>query len=184
LPGGTFNLLTPKLSGLGSTSAQATGVNNNLAVCGFYVDGGGNTHGFSMPGLSQNAVSIDYPGATFTQALGLNSLGEIVGDYTDAGGAMHGFLDDHGTFLKIDDPLGVGTTTINGINDKGQLVGFFVDANGNTEGFLASPVPDGGTTFGLLILAFGSLALLTCRDSRALCLHTLSSCVGRGWRMT
>jgi hypothetical protein len=39
----------------------------------------------------------------------------------------------------VDDPHGVGTTTINGVNDFGQLVGFYVDANGNTDGLLAAP---------------------------------------------
>ena len=38
----------------------------------------------------------------------------------------------------MDDPNGLGTTTINGVNDLGQLVGFYVDANGNTDGFVAT----------------------------------------------
>jgi hypothetical protein len=42
-------------------------------------------------------------------------------------------------FSTVDDPHGIGTTTINGVNDFGQLVGLYVDANGNTDGFLASP---------------------------------------------
>ena len=53
---------------------------------------------------------------------------------------MHGFTwtPRHG-FTTVDDPHGVGTTTINGVNDFGQLVGFYVDGNGNTDGFLATP---------------------------------------------
>ena len=45
----------------------------------------------------------------------------------------------HARFHSIDDPKGIGTTTINGLNDKGQLVGFYVDGAGNTDGFLATP---------------------------------------------
>jgi uncharacterized membrane protein len=156
---GSLYSLTTSLNGLGSTSAQATGVNNNLAVSGFYVDAGGVNHGFFFSKYNQTPVTIDYPGATFTQALGLNNLGEVVGDYIDASGAMHGFLDVHGALQSIDDPLGVGTTVVNGINDKGQLVGFFVDAAGATEGFLASPAPDAGSTLGLLALGLAALAV-------------------------
>jgi hypothetical protein len=158
-PDKVFHILTSALNGLGSQSAQATGVNNNLGVTGFYIDGLNVTHGFFLPGLSQTPVTIDLQGATFTQALGLNNLGEIVGDYIDAGGKMHGFLDNNGVFQTIDDPQGIGTTTINGINDKGQLVGFFVDANNATEGFLASPTPDSCATSGLLILTLAALAV-------------------------
>ena len=41
--------------------------------------------------------------------------------------------------LAIDDPKGVGTTTINGLNDKGEFEGCYVDAAGNIDGFLATP---------------------------------------------
>jgi hypothetical protein len=44
----------------------------------------------------------------------------------------------HG-FTSIDDPNGVGTTTINGVDDLGELVGFYVDGVRNTDGFLATP---------------------------------------------
>ena len=46
--------------------------------------------------------------------------------------------DNHG-FATVDDPNGLGTTTINGVNDFGGLVGFYVDGNGNTDGFTAIP---------------------------------------------
>jgi hypothetical protein len=53
---------------------------------------------------------------------------------------MHGFTwTPWAGFTSIDDPHGLGTTTINGVNDRGQLVGFYVDAAGNTDGFLATP---------------------------------------------
>ena len=66
-----------------------------------------------------------------------------MGTYTVGSGSsavMHGFTwtAKHG-FTPVDDPHGIGTTTINGVNDKGQLVGFYVDSAGNTDGLLATP---------------------------------------------
>ena len=75
-----------------------------------------------------------------TQALGVNDRDEVVGVYTNADTAMHGFTwTPQGGFQTVDDPHGVGTTTINGVNDRGELAGFYVDAAGNTDGMLALP---------------------------------------------
>ena len=73
----------------------------------------------------------------------MNSHDEVVGVYTALG--QHGHdarlhLDPAGRLpARVDDPHGMGTTTINGVNDFGVLVGFYVDANGNTDGFVATP---------------------------------------------
>lgn len=62
----------------------------------------------------------------------------VVGSGSSAG--MHGFTWRAGRgFTTVDDPHGMGTTTVNGVNDHGQLVGFYVDAADNTDGFLATP---------------------------------------------
>lgn len=54
--------------------------------------------------------------------------------------SMHGFTwTPRGGFTTVDDPNGVGSTTINGVNDQGELVGFYTDAAGNTDGMLAMP---------------------------------------------
>ena len=57
---------------------------------------------------------------------------------------MHGFtlkspLGPVSHWQSIDDPNGVGTTTVNGVNNTGKLVGFYTDAAGNTDGMLATP---------------------------------------------
>jgi hypothetical protein len=126
----------------GVTSLTAAAINDLDHVAGFYTNPAtGNTDGF----LRANGRFIDLaaPGASSTMALGVNNRDEVVGTYTVGSGSsavMHGFTwtPQHG-FSTVDDPHGVGTTTINGVNDFGQLVGFYVDANGNTDGLLATP---------------------------------------------
>jgi hypothetical protein len=80
-------------------------------------------------------------------ALGVNDHDEVGGVYTVVSGSgtvMHGFTwTPGGGFTTVDDPHGIGTTTINGVNDKGDLVGFYTDAIGNTDGLLATPLHQG-----------------------------------------
>jgi uncharacterized membrane protein len=118
--------------------AQATGINNSQAVCGFFIDSQNVNHGFLLNGGI--FLQLDYPGSTFTQALGLNNTGQVVGDYMDAAGLTHGFVYtvSSGQFVSVDDPNGVGMTVVNGTNDAGALVGFFGTAPINT-GFVATP---------------------------------------------
>jgi hypothetical protein len=121
--------------------AQATGINDNQSISGFFIDSAGVNHGFLL--AKGTFFTLDFPGATSTQAFGLNNEDDVVGAYVDAQGLTHGFIFDDGHFQSVDDPEGVGTTTINGINDRGQLVGFFVDAAGNTDGLVATPHREG-----------------------------------------
>jgi hypothetical protein len=117
-------------------SLQATAINDRGDIAGnIGSDGFLLRHGH----LTELAV----PGASATMALGVNNFDEVVGTYmVGSGGSaqMHGFTWQPGRgFTSIDDPHGIGTTTINGVNDFGQLVGFYTDAAGNTDGFLATP---------------------------------------------
>jgi len=108
-------------------------------------------------------------GSTFAQPLGLNDSGQIVGDYIDAGGQMHGFVYtiSTGIYQSVDDPNGIGTTTINGINDQGQLVGFYVDSNQNTIGFVASASPEPNSLSLTLLGAMLAGVALKLRSRRA-----------------
>jgi hypothetical protein len=85
-------------------------------------------------------TALKFPGATATQAFGVNDRDEVVGAYT-VGTTSHGFTwtPEQG-FNTVDDPDGIGTTTLNGVNDHGQLVGFYTDKFTNVDGLLATPV--------------------------------------------
>ena len=123
----------------GATSTQATGINNAGSVCGFYIDGGGVSHGWLE--VQGHLTVLDYPGSAGTAAGGLNNKGLVVGFYTDNSGGTHGFVYNTSskTFTNIDDPNnGTGTTLVNGVNDAGVLVGFS-GASPINNGFVATP---------------------------------------------
>jgi hypothetical protein len=125
-----------------SASLTAAAINRTGDIAGFYTNPAtGNTDAF----LLRNGQFTDLvaPGASSTMALGVNDNDEVVGTYTVGSGSsavMHGFTwTPRGGFQTVDDPHGMGTTTINGVNDAGDLVGFYVDSAGNTDGMLATP---------------------------------------------
>jgi hypothetical protein len=123
-------------------SLTAAAINNHGDVAGFYTTADGATDGF-VKVADGRFITLAYPGAAMTQALGINDSGEVVGTYDIATGAnckTHGFTWRAGRgFTTVDDPHGVGATSINGVNDAGNLVGFYTDARGNTNGMLALP---------------------------------------------
>jgi hypothetical protein len=124
----------------GATSVTAAAISNGGDIAGFDTDAQGNVDSFLLSGWGHE-TTLDYPGATSTQALGVNDSDEVVGVYTNPDMSMHGFTwTPEGGFMTLDDPHGIGTTTINGVNDAGELVGFYVDAAGNTDGMLAMPL--------------------------------------------
>ena len=134
-------------------NSQATGVNDNGEVVGFYqYDTMGDFSAFTD--IGGTITPFQAFGSASTQALGLNDLGEIVGDYIDAGGVMHGFLDNAGMFTTLD-PAGSLGTTINGINDQGRVVGFYLNGMENTIGTVGT-VPEPAS---LLLLAGGLLGM-------------------------
>jgi len=140
-----YNIATHRYSTVtesGVSSLTAAAINDRGDVAGFYTAGDGNTDAFIKFG-NQTFINLSVPGASSTMALGVSNSDEVVGTYTVGSGnsaVMHGFTWQPGRgFSTVDDPHGIGTTTINGVNDHGQLVGFYVDAAGNTDGFLATP---------------------------------------------
>ena len=142
-----YSIITHRFSrvtkpGAAGLSLTAAAINNHGDVAGFYTTSGGVTDAFlKYPG--GRFITLAVPGASMTQAFGVNDSDEVVGTYTVGTGnnaATHGFTwrPGHG-FSTVDDPHGIGTTTINGVNDRGDLVGFYTDGKGNTDGMLALP---------------------------------------------
>jgi hypothetical protein len=128
----------------GITNPTGAAINNNGDIAGFGTDASGDVVGYLLR-PNGNVTVLSVPGSSMTQPLGINDSREVVGVYTVGSGdnAMtHGFTwtPARGFQTPVDDPHGIGATTINGVNDWGQIVGFYTDANGNTDGFLASPV--------------------------------------------
>lgn len=131
---GKFTPVTPP----GSTNVTVAGINDAGDICGFYGPPSA-TIGFIRKG--ENFSTLTFPGSSATMALGINYYDRVVGSYTNgSSGGMHGFLLidplKHARWTSIDDPHGVGTTTINGLNDRHDLVGFYVDSAGNTDGMV------------------------------------------------
>lgn len=125
----------------GAMSTTAAGINNRGDIAGFYTTAAGVTKSFLMT-RGGRLMRLVYPGATMTQAFGLNDSREVVGAYTIGTGdaaKTFGFTWTPGRGWKsVNDPMGMGSTTINGVNNAGDLVGFYNDAAGNTHGFLMS----------------------------------------------
>lgn len=119
----------------------AAAISDSGDIAGFYSTAAGATDGFVSRG--GHFTGLAFPGAAQTMALGVSDSGEVVGTYTVGTGsnaASHGFTwTARGGFAGVDDPNGVGATTINGVNDRGDLVGFYTDSAGNTDGLLATP---------------------------------------------
>jgi len=123
-------------------SLTAAAINNYGDVAGFYAKTSSQTDAF-LRLHNGRFITLAVPGAAMTQAFGVNDRDEVVGAYTVGSGnnaQLHGFTwrPGHG-FSTVDDPHGVGTTTINGVNDAGELVGFYVDGAGHTDGMIALP---------------------------------------------
>jgi hypothetical protein len=143
--GYTYNIATHsygQVTVAGDSNVTASGINNNGDIAGFATNGAGATEGFLvLP--NGHVVHLNVPGATMTQAFGVNDGDEVVGTYTVGTGnnaKSYGFIWSPGFgFETINDPNGVGATTLNGINDRGQLVGFYTDQGGNTIGLVARP---------------------------------------------
>ena len=138
-----YNEITPS----GIANPTAAGINNNGDIAGFGTDNAGDSSNGNVVGFllhrGGRVTILNVPGSSQTQALGINDRDEVVGVYqvgTGSSAVMHGFTwtPERG-FQTVDDPNGVGTTTVNGVNDEGQLVGFYTDAAGNVDGLLASP---------------------------------------------
>lgn len=134
-----FSLVTEP----GATSLFAGAINNRGDVVGFYYTSSdtSNTVGF-IRYSDGSSVDLRAPGACSTLPYGVNDTDEVVGAYSPCGqsNVMDGFTWTEQTgFTTVNDPSGVGTTTIFGVNNAGDLVGSYTTDHGTiTNGMLAT----------------------------------------------
>jgi probable HAF family extracellular repeat protein len=117
-----------------SAQTQVVGINNEGKTVGFYIDAGGNTHGFEK---DRDFVTVDLPGTTFNQLLGINNRKQEAGYFQDAAGLQHGYLRQaNGDFEVLN--LKMPSSQATGINDDGDVVGFEQSSPSaaTSEGFL------------------------------------------------
>lgn len=142
-----YNIGTHRFSIVTESGAKylvATASNNRGDVVGFYYTKPNTSHAVGFIRYrDRTSVKLAAPGACSTEALGVNDTDEVVGVYTPCGRstALDGFTwTPQAGFTTVNDPNGVGTTTIEGVNDAGDLVGYYTTDHGDiTNGMLATP---------------------------------------------
>src|SRR5277367_2915447 len=94
----------------------------------------------ALPAAGQQFVPVNVPGSTFTIVNGMdrNNAQALVGNYVDTSNVAHGYIYTGGSFVTIDDPNGIGTTSPQDVNNLGQVVGQYNDTSEVTHGFLWS----------------------------------------------
>jgi hypothetical protein len=132
----------------GSTQTQATGINDNGIVTGFWSQTNTGTDanlGFirwTNNGQYQFLL-VNNPLVTSTprvnQLLGVNQNNIAVGFYNDAAGASHGYTFNANTrhFAPVN-VMGAVSDAATGINKHNLVCGFFTKPNRKTDGFLQS----------------------------------------------
>jgi len=127
----------------GAASSQVTGINAAGDLSGLYVDGAGNTHGFTDIGGTFKIV--DNPLSTvFNQALGINNSDETVGYYAPTPAGTPGdvaYSQEGGAFTDINHLLPT--------NFNSQAVGINSDSTPEIVGFY-QPDADLATSFGFV----------------------------------
>ena len=132
-------------SGQGTFTANVSGLNQEGAIAGYYLDASNVYHGFVRT-PDGTFMTFDAPDAGTASGQGtifgsLNSAGATTGCYIDASNVSHGLLrTPHGTFTTFDAP-GAGTgsgqgTFCGNINPAGAITGNYTDASNVNHGFL------------------------------------------------
>ncbi len=130
----------------GSVQTQATGINNEGLVTGFWAPT--NTGSDANFGLLRAATGKNFSFLSVTdplvasspqvdQALGVNNKDEVAGFYNDASGNSHGFVYDVETAAYK--PITIGgnpSVVVTGINDHDEVCGFYVTQSGANIGFV------------------------------------------------
>jgi hypothetical protein len=131
---GVFTSYKDPHTGRGTVN-QILGLNDSGIAVGFYTDGHGNNHGFSLNQANGNFKAIVPPGgAASVTATGINDNGDIVGIVT-SGGQTSSFLRVGTHFSLLSFPGGSNTQAL-GVNKNDAIVGSYLDGSGVMHGFL------------------------------------------------
>ncbi|MGH6875856.1 MAG: hypothetical protein ACREHV_00605 [Rhizomicrobium sp.] len=126
-----------KLNGIDNTGVAGRDIDDAGDIVGWYLDAGGNEHGFLLS--RGKATTIDHPGGATTLE-GINNKGTISGLYTDTSGNRHGFTYDIKTrkFHEIAVP---GSTFVEvwGLNDQGLVALDGENSDGVFVGYIYCP---------------------------------------------
>lgn len=120
---------------------EATGVNNNGDVVGWYYDGTIEAGFVFSQGIYTTLIDPLAPSigpAASTHATGINDVGQIVGYFLDDSFTAHSFIYFNGKYTTVDDPLADGQagTIAQGISNQGQIVGYYTNGTIQVGGFL------------------------------------------------
>ena len=113
---------------------EATGVNDEGVVVGFYQDSAAQTHGFRFD--SGTYRTIDCPNTAETEVWGIGNDGVIVGAYeSTANGPWTAFTYEKGVCTNVECPsLDVTSMKAISLNKSGQISGWFQDSSSVAHG--------------------------------------------------
>jgi hypothetical protein len=139
----------------GSAQTMVTGINQNGDTVGIYMDGAGNTHGFTD--IGGTFTTVDDPASTvFNQGLGINNTDETVGYFAPTQAGTTGqiaYSQFGGSFTNINALLPANFNSQGvGVNNAGNIVGFYMPTATTSIGFLdlggvISTIDPFGSTF-------------------------------------
>jgi hypothetical protein len=141
---GVFTTILDPNATAGSTNQNLIGVNDSNRAAGFWVDAGGNEHGFIVNLASNPPHFTEIPpklfnGAVATQVSGINNKSQICGFWVDGNGNDHGFFGTFGgtltSFEVVANGLVAKTTQALGCSNN-FIVGSWVGPHGLTHGFV------------------------------------------------
>ena len=116
---------------------EASGINDNGDIVGFYLDSAGAQHGFVKVGTK--VTKLDPPGTTATTGWGINNAGLVTLFIIDSTGSYASFTTKNKgkTYKKFADPMaGSVGTAVHTPNNKGDIVGTYFDTNSIAQGTL------------------------------------------------
>lgn len=115
---------------------QLLGVNHAGEAVGFYLDAGGNSHGYLYNIGTRRFVPIRLPGPASVTGTGINNKNAVVGFFNQSAGMVKAFYITQGTQSRVHVFAfpGADFTQAFGVNDHGEVVGAYT-TGGQTFGF-------------------------------------------------